>query len=386
MRGNSNFDEYHTAVPYLIDLQWFAAEDEGRTEDPTDYKIRKAREEGRVAKSQDLTGALVLFFPALLLMFFAPSMMENFLEMMRFFFLRCTTENAVSGKWFGVFIQYFLRLALPVMVAAVFAGVASNLIQNRGFLFSTKPITPKFDKIVPNFAKFFKRALFSVEGLFNLAKSFVKIMIIAVMAFFLIRSNVRVFISMLEVNLFQAVVYLATIAGRLLAFVALSLIVLAIPDYIFQRRQFIESLKMSKQEVKEEYKQLEGDPQVRGRIRQQMQQMLSKNSTRNVEKADVIITNPTHYAVAMQWDSQTMPAPMMLAKGVDVMAQKIKTIAREHDIPIVENKPLARALYAEVELGDIIPEHYYRVLTLILAEVYSLGNKKDELLRRQNRL
>ena len=139
---------------------------------------------------------------------------------------------------------------------------------------------------------------------------------------------------------------------------------------------------MSKQEIKEEYKELEGDPQVKGKIRQQMQAILSQNAIRNVPKADVVITNPTHYAIAMQWDSKTMAAPMVLAKGADAMAQKIKAIARENHTPLIENKPLARALYAKVQIGDIIPEGYYRALSLVFAEVYTLNNKKQEFYRR----
>ena len=139
---------------------------------------------------------------------------------------------------------------------------------------------------------------------------------------------------------------------------------------------------MTKQEIKEEYKELEGDPQVKGRIRQQMQAILSQNAIRNVPKADVVITNPTHFAIAMQWDSKTMAAPMVLAKGADAMAQRIKAIAREHNIPLIENKPLARALYAKVQIGDIIPEEYYRALSLVFAEVYTLNNKKQEFYRR----
>ena len=366
---------------FWIDLQWFAAEDEGRTEDPTDYKIRKAREEGRVAKSQDINAALVLLFPAGAFIFLSSFFLENCMEILRFFFLRCTQADIRSGMWFGIFVQYFLQLALPFALIASIAGAIANIIQNNGFLFSTKPIQPQFNRITPDFIRFFKRALFSAEGMFNFAKSLAKVVAIVFIAYVMIRANIPHFIELLSVSFIQAVFFIAGTAGKLLASAAFVLLIFAVPDYFFQRKQFIDSLKMTKQELKEEYKELEGDPQVKGRIRQQMQTILSQNAIRNVPKADVVITNPTHYAIAMQFDAKTMPAPMVLAKGADAMALKIKEIAREHGVPLIENKPLARALYARVEIGDIIPEEYYRALSLVFAEVYTLNKKKQEFYR-----
>ena len=366
----------------LLGLQWFAAEDEGRTEDPTEYKIRKAREEGRVAKSQDLNAALVVFLPVLALIIMGPYIFKNLMQVITFFYERCTTEPVINGTWFGAFTIYFLKTVLPITAIAMLSGVLGNIIQNRGFLFSVKPIRPDFTRITPNFARFFKRALFSSEGLFNFAKSLTKVAVLVFVAFLIIRANIQQFIALLSVSFVQSVFFIAGLAAKLLASAALLLLILAIPDYFFQRKQFIDSLKMSKQEIKEEYKELEGDPQVKGKIRQQMQAILSQNAIRNVPKADVVITNPTHYAIAMQWDSKTMAAPMVLAKGADAMAQKIKAIARENHIPLIENKPLARALYAKVQIGDIIPEEYYRALSLVFAEVYTLNNKKQEFYRR----
>ena len=158
-----------------IDLQWFAAEDEGRTEDPTEYKLRKAREEGRVAKSQELNGALVLLIPALVLVALAPGMMNTCTEMIRFFLLRSTTTEINDPVLAQAFLRYFIKLVLPIAASAVVAGLASNLVQNGGFIFSVKPIAINMGKISPNFPKYFKRVLFSSEGLFNLAKSLMKV-------------------------------------------------------------------------------------------------------------------------------------------------------------------------------------------------------------------
>jgi len=364
-----------------IDLQWFAAEDEGRTEDPTEYKLRKAREEGRVAKSQELNGAIVLLLPVLTLIGFAPSMLDTFTEMLRFYFSRSTTMEITDPAIFRAFIKYFVALSLPVTVTALVAGVLSNVLQNGGFIFSLKPITPQFSKIVPNFGKFFSKALFSAEGLFNFAKSIGKVAIISAISYVTIKGEIPKLVTMLNSGLWNSVAFIASMTARLLVTAGILFLAISVPDYLFQRRQFMESLKMSKQEIKEEYKQMEGDPLVKSRLRQRMRELLSQNMAVNVPKADVIITNPTHFAVAMQWDRSTMRAPMLTAKGQDALALKIKEIARENDVPIVENKPLARALYAEVEIGDMIPDEYYQALAVILAKVYALDSRKSKTLR-----
>ncbi len=365
----------------FLDLQWFAAEDEGRTEDPTEFKIRKAREEGRVAKSQELNGALILLLPLLSLIAFAPWMLKTFMEMIRFFYERCTTSDPFDPVLVAVFFRYFVLLALPITLTALISGIVSNVIQNGGFIYSLKPITPQFSKIAPNFARFFSRALFSAEGLFNLAKSLGKVAAIVLVAYTTIKGEIPKLVSILDAGLVSSFFFIASMASRILLSAALVFLLISIPDYLFQRKQFIESLKMTKQEIKEEYKQMEGDPLVKSRLRQRMRELLSQNMAVNVPKADVIITNPTHYAVAMQWDKTTMRAPMLTAKGADQLALRIKQIARDANVPIVENKPLARALYAEVEIGDIIPDEYYQALAVILAKVYALDSRKSRILK-----
>lgn len=166
---------------------------------------------------------------------------------------------------------------------------------------------------------------------------------------------------------------IGSVAFRILVESSIALLALSLPDYLFQRRQHRESLKMTKQEIKEERKTMEGDPLIKSRLRERMRDVLNRNMIRKVPEADVIITNPTHFAVGMEWERERMVAPMVIAKGQDNMAQRIKAIAREHDVPIVENKPLARALYAEVEVGEVIPERYYEVMATILAEVYRVN-------------
>jgi flagellar biosynthetic protein FlhB len=352
-----------------MDLQWFAAEDEGRTEEASEYKIRKAREEGRVAKSQEFIGALGLLFPALTILFLAPYILRTCVEMIRFFFLRINELDPVRGRLVaGVFFSYFAKLALPVAAVAFVTAIFSNLVQT-GPLFTTKPLAPDFSKIVPRFGRYFQKTLFSVEGLFNFVKSIIKMGIIGITAFILIRSRINELANLQTAGIWLGLTTVAGIAIRMLIISALLMLLLSIPDILFQRWQYRESLKMSRQEVKEERKMYDGDPQVRAHIQRRMREFMSRNMAVNVAKADVVITNPTHFAVALEYDHDTMNAPQLTAKGADELAFKIREIARENDVPLVENKPLARALYAEVDVGQIVPIVYWEVIANILARV-----------------
>jgi flagellar biosynthetic protein FlhB len=362
------------ALAAAMDLQWFAAEDEGRTEEPSEYKIRKAREEGRVAKSQELTGALILLLPTLAILFLAPLMLRTCVEMIRFFFSRAAElDPAKDGIIAGAFFSYFARLALPIAAVSMVTAIFANLVQT-GPLFTLKPLVPNFSKIVPRFGRYFQRTLFSMEGLFNFTKSIIKMAIIGLTAFFIIRSEIRGLANLQTAELWQAVRLIASLAARMLIISALLLLVLSVPDFLFQRWQYRESLKMTKQEVKEERKMYEGDPQIKGRLRQRMREIMRANMLVNVPKADVVITNPTHFAVALEYH-QGREAPQVSAKGADEMAARIRAIARENGVPLVENKPLARALYAELEVGDFIPEQYYEAIAKILVEIQQISQK-----------
>jgi flagellar biosynthetic protein FlhB len=268
-------------------------------------------------------------------------------------------------------------MVLPITITAIVGGIAANLIQNRGFIFTFKPLEFKFSKVVPNFGKYFKKTLFSGEGAFNVVKSLVKVIVLALIAFSLIRGDIEKLLSVIKVSPESAIKYIAWMAAKLLIIAAVMFLVISVPDYLVQRHQFMEQMKMTKQEVKQEYKELEGDPQVKGQLMQTMRELLTRNMRESVTKSDVVITNPTHYAVAVQYDKSTMPGPMVMAKGMDYLAQRIKEIAFENDVPIVENVPLARALYAETEVGDIVPENYYNALAIILANVYNMDRSES---------
>ncbi|MCK4540615.1 MAG: flagellar biosynthesis protein FlhB [Spirochaetales bacterium] len=359
-------------------LQWFAAEDEGRTEEPTEQKIRKSREEGKVAKSQELTSSLVLLFGIITLGALGSYMFHNMLEMLFYYFTVSAEVDTGSLNQLGsVFISYILKLCLPVALVAFLAAFLGNVLQV-GFLFTTKPITPDMNKIVPKFGKFFKRAFASSESAFNLFKSIGKVAIVFVLAYLNIRMELPKITAFSTAPFRVAFSTIATVAFRIMLETALLLLALSIPDYIFQRRKHKETLKMSKQEVKEERKMHEGDPLIKSRLRERMRDILARNMIQRVPEADVVITNPTHFAVAMEWKRQVMTAPRVVAKGQDHLARRIKEIARENDITIIENKPLARALYSEVEIGDEIPEKYYEVMALVLTEVYRMTGRTAE--------
>lgn len=360
----------------IIPLQWFAsAEDEGRTEKPSETKLRKAREEGRIPKSQELTGALVMLIPVLVIIMIAPWLLTGFVQIIRFYIERCISSELTDPALAIEFFYVILRMVLPIALSAMVAAVAGNIIQNKGFIFTTKKIEPKFSNIVPKFGEFFKKTLFSFEGAFNVIKSIVKVVVLFIVAYVLIKNDLPQLLTLLNTNLWSGIVHVSWMTAKLLIISAIIFLIIAIPDYLVQRRQFIESMKMTKQEVKEEYKEMEGDPLVKSRIRQYMHQLMTQNLPSAVAKADVVITNPTHYAVAVEYDNSSMVGPMVTAKGADSIARRIREIASENGIPMVENRPLARALYAEVEIGEIVPENYYQALAVILANVYNMKGK-----------
>jgi flagellar biosynthetic protein FlhB len=364
-----------SAVLAGMHLQWFAAEDEGRTEQPTEHKLREARKEGNVPKSQEVPGAVVLLFVIVTIALLAPYYVRTFRGMMIFFLGRSGEFRGIlEGSLFLAFLSYFIRLVLPVFIASFVAAILGNVIQF-GFLFSVKPITPDLNRIMPNFSRFVKQTLLSVGAVFNLVKSIFKVGVIGCVAFINIRSEFGALMNMIRLPFLQAAGGVAELAFRITLESALILLVMAIIDFRFRKHEYIEELKMSPTEVMTEHKSFEGDPRVRSRLRQLMRDLLTQNVGASVPKADVVITNPTHFAVALEYHMETMKGPVVTAKGQDNLAQTIKRIARENSIPVMENKPLAQALYRDAEIGDVIPQKYYDAVAAILTQVYMMGAK-----------
>ncbi len=256
-----------------VHLQWFAPEDEGRTEAPTEHKIRKAREEGKVARTAELAGSLVLLFPVLTIAALSTYLLRTMVEMVRFYFQFAEAPGSIpNSQLFAAFGTYFLRLTWPVFTTAFIAALFGNLVQV-GFLFTTKPITPDFSRIVPHVGRFFARAFFSVEAIFNLVKSLLKVTVIGLLAYVNIMAEIGRLSNLTRVSYLASVGLIAAITFRLLVESAIIFFVLSLFDYLFQRWQHRRSLMMSRQEIKEERKIYEGDPLVKSRLRERMREI-----------------------------------------------------------------------------------------------------------------
>ncbi|MCI1207849.1 MAG: flagellar biosynthesis protein FlhB [Treponema sp.] len=354
-----------------MDLQWFAAEDEGRTEEPSELKLQKARREGRVAKSQELSSAVVFLLTVAALLIMGPRLLRQSIVIVRFYYMRIAHADVTDPVLAAAFFNFFIKAVLPVALVGAFGAIVGNIIQTRGFLFSTKPIQPQFTKILPHFGEYFKRTLFSFQGLFNVAKSLLKVILVAVIAYLLIKGDMPELLLMLQThNIYGCIGRIAAMGIKMLVMTAVLFFIIAVPDYFVQRREFMESMKMTKQETKEEYKEMEGDPEVKSHLQQAQRALLERNMPKAVAESDVVITNPTHFAVALKYDAAvTQQAPQVMAKGADEVAFRIKAIARENDVPIVENRPLARGLYTSTNVGDIIPPEYIRAIVTVYTQI-----------------
>lgn len=361
-----------------IDLQWFAAEDEGRTEEPSQVKLEKARKEGQIAKSSELNGAFVFLFASATLLLLDSWIFIKLQQILVYFFTRCTEKQVDNPIFAAVCYRYFLMIILPIALVSSIAGVIANIIQNKGFIFSFKPIEPKFSKLIPKIGEFLKKTVFSFEGAFNVVKSLGKVAVITAIAFFVIRDSLPELNFMLQAgNVAGAVARIAQMAAKLLMIVAVFFLAIAVPDYFVQRRQFRERMKMTKQEVKQEFKEMEGDPEVKQRLEQGQRELLRQNMPKAVAEADVIVTNPTHFAVSLQYQPDIASAPQVTAKGADEVAQMMKRIARENEVPVVENRPLARSLYAETQVGDIIPDDYINAIVLVYKQIDYISKRRN---------
>lgn len=358
-------------------LQWFAQDGDGgeKTEPATAKKLQDARADGKVAKSKELTSAFELIVLFLCLKVFVSFVGSNLLYVFNYIygnmadFVRIN-EGSLSGQTIAaLFFNLILRFLLIVLPFFAFGFIVTFLVSliQVGWKVSSKLMQPKLSKFNP--VSGFKRIL-SKDSLFELLKSIVKIAVIIYVAYTSIRDHVNDLFILYDLTLNQAVALVGTLiidAGLKIAFVYL---VVGIADYIYQKHKFNEEMKMTKQEVKDEFKNTEGDPQIKGRQRRKMQEVSQKRMMQDVPKADVVITNPTHLAVALKYDAGVGTAPVVLAKGEDFLAQKIRELARESNIAIVEDKPLARMLYHNVEVGAEIPPELYQAVAEVLAMIY----------------
>ena len=343
-----------------------------KTEKATPKKREEARKKGQVASSREVSSAMVLMSSMGFFYFAGSWMFWNLSEVITRVFQNIGTLQINSIDDASVFslevMTRLLAILVPFFLPLAILGFAANILQV-GFKMSSEAITPKLNKLNP--VSGIKR-LVSLKALVELAKSVIKLLFIGAIAYLLLKSDIKAFPLLVHQEVGQILVFIARVSLKICFFVCLALIVMAILDFLYQRWQHEQDLKMTKQEVKDEQKQTYGDPKVKSRIRSLQLEMARRRMMDAVPEADVVITNPTHFAIALKFDAQEMIAPRVLAKGAGHVAQRIKEIATEHQIPLVEDKPLAQALYKMVELGDYIPAELYRAVAEVLAYVYRL--------------
>ena len=363
-------------------LQFFAKDGPGgeKTEEPTSKKLEDARKEGQVAKSREITNAFELLSFFVIIYFWAQYMGTFFVGDMYDIYTQIPEyvkmyEGHVQEQTLSMlFVQSMLRILLmlaPVLAAGMLVAFVTNVVQVKWKL-TTKPLQPKFNKLSP--ISGFKR-IFSLNSLVELVKSLLKIGLIGYVVYSYLKKNMPPLYQFYGLSLNQGIMTIGMLVVNLGIRISLFYMVIAFLDLIYQRVKFKNDMKMTKQEVKDEYKNQEGDPQIKSRQRQRMQEASRRRMMQQLPQADVVITNPTHYAVAIKYDQDLYDAPYVVAKGADYLAQKIKETARENHIEIVENKPLARMLYANVDVGSVVPPELYQAVAEVLAFVYHLQGK-----------
>ncbi len=336
-----------------------------KSEEATAKKKDDARKDGNVAKSMDFSSGIMLVAAIAAMYLYVPYMLDNFEDLVEEFFkfnnFTVTQDSAVDIFLF--LIEFTAKVTLPIFALLFVLAIAINAYQV-GFMISTKAIEPKFDKL--NFFANFMKTFFNKRKIVELIKSILKIFVLTAYAWYLVQEELTTIVRMTDADYRDQMVYLGHLVFDVSIRVAVLVLVIGIADYAYQKWQHNEDLKMTKQEVKEEYKQMEGDPIVKNRIRQAQREAARQRMIEEVPKSDVVITNPTHYAVAIRYDMEIDRAPKVVAKGQRLMALKIKEIAKQSGVKIVEDPPLARTLYNSCEVDEEIPENLYKALAQIL--------------------
>ncbi|MBQ3030299.1 MAG: flagellar biosynthesis protein FlhB [Agathobacter sp.] len=365
-------------MPY--NLQWFADGEGGeKTEPATQKKLDDARKEGKVARSKDLTEGFALVVLFLLLKIFIGYIGERMIGLFDNTIGRMAEFERVNRAGLStvavssLLMNALTEILLIIWPFLVFGFAIAFLISvyQVGWKVSTKTMEPKLSKFNP--INGFKR-IFSKDSLFELVKSIFKVGIIVYITYTSLQEEANNLFILYEISLNQAVALVGEIILDVGLKIAIVFVLIGVVDYFYQRWKFADEMKMTKQEVKDEYKNTEGDPQIKGRIRQKMREASQRRMMQDVPQADVVITNPTHFAVAIKYDAEVSTAPIVVAKGEDFLAQKIKEVAKEHHVQIVENKPLARMLYHNVDIGAEIPPELYQSVAEVLAMVYHMKN------------
>ncbi len=351
--------------------------DQEKTEQATPRRKDEAREKGQVARSQEIVSVAVLGACLIYFYFASGGAVKKMMSLMVKIFREAAHPNLETGALVPMFVDLAIDAAvivLPFLLAVAVAGAAANLMQV-GFLFSSEAMAPKWDKIDP--LRGFQR-LFSMKAFVELLKNTLKIAIVGLVAYLTVRGQVQDLPTLMDKDAWQILAYIGQVSFRIMFTTCWVLVLLAILDYGYQRWEYEKGLRMSRQDIKEEYKHTEGDPIVKARIKRMQREAARKRMMAAVPKATVVITNPTHYAVALRYRDGRDAAPVVVAKGRDFVAQKIKEEARKHGVELVENKPLAQALYLYCDVGDSIPKDMYKAVAEVLAYVYRLKHPRRE--------
>ena len=368
---------------YLLEynLQWFAKDGEGgeKTEPATAKKLKDAREDGKVTKSKELTAAFDLIVLFLVLKIFISFVGERLVGIFDYVysrmpdFLKINSTGVSSVAASHYMADILLQMLLTMLPFLLFGFVITFLVSvvQVGWKVTGKPLKPDLNKFNP--LNGFKRII-SKDSLFELLKSIIKIAVIFWVAYSRVKNHKEELFILYEIPLNQAIALIGSVIIDTGLYISIVYLVIGFADFAYQKHKFNEDMKMTKQEVKDEFKNTEGDPQIKGRQRRKMQETSQRRMMHDVPKADVVITNPTHLAVAVKYDADVNTAPVVLAKGEEYVAQKIKEVARENNIEIVENKPLARMLYHNVDIGAEIPPELYQAVAEVLAAIYKARN------------
>lgn len=365
-----------------LNLQFFAKDGPGgeKTEEPTSKKLEDARKEGQVAKSKEIGNAFGILALFLILKIYIGSMGTRFLELFSAVYGQIPSISTLySGNLPIAALQVLIKsmmlqmiiIAAPIFLVGVVVAFVCDVAQVK-WRPTSKPMQPKFSKLNP--MKGFAR-IFSPGSLVELLKSVLKLAAIGYMVYSYLKGRIGQIFLLYDISIGQAIELIGDVVIELGIRIAAVYMIIAMLDYAYQKYKFKQDMKMTKQEVKDEYKNQEGDPQVKGKQKQRMREASMRRMMQQLPEADVVITNPTHYAVAIKYDPDKYDAPYVIAKGENYLAQRIKDIARDNKIEIVENKPLARMLYANVEIGGLVPPELYQAVAEVLAFVYHLKGK-----------
>ncbi|MFK8040278.1 MAG: flagellar biosynthesis protein FlhB [Rickettsiaceae bacterium] len=349
---------------------------DSKTEEPTEKKIRDSIEKGQVANSREVNSFFMILALTLLILFIMPYTLRSTINSLGIFIANCgdiMIDKATTGLLFQNLLYKVLIYISPLFISVMIIALFSSYLQQGEFIFSSEPLKPDISKL--SLIKGFKK-LFSKKSLVEFIKSFLKILTVGICISIIIYNNIQEINQYPDYSVDALLFQMYSMTLKIMMCVCVILSIMAFFDFIYQKYEHIQSLKMTKQEVKDEYKQTEGDPEIKHKIKALRREQIKRNIATNVPKSTVVITNPEHYAVALKYEKGDS-VPVVVTKGLDLIAQSIKQLARDHDIPIVEDPPLAQMLYKTVEIDEMIkPEHYEAVAKIIGYVMSKKNNSK----------